>query len=216
MSAVRRILEDDFDRKCYSFSMGHINPAKLANFPEIEVYVLLSSSLTSCFDSKFAKNKEKINFIKSFCLIHSEFHVPVISLHELAIALDIQDYEGFSDFTLNFSHITSQEKEDGQNNKNGDENDSIFSTVTGSFVTKPSSSKVNSSTSSQELSIFSTPSIEFFQQREFQGLDPTASLEVSEINNEEDEESNQVSNGEVVIIQGDIGMASKYNKEINN
>jgi len=55
MSAVRRILEDDFDRKCYSFSMGHINPAKLANFPEIEIYVLLSSSLTSCFDSKFGK-----------------------------------------------------------------------------------------------------------------------------------------------------------------
>lgn len=28
-------------KKCYTFSMGRVTPAKLANFPEVDVFVLV-------------------------------------------------------------------------------------------------------------------------------------------------------------------------------
>lgn len=56
-------------KKPYTLSVGKLNPAKLANFPEVDVFVLVACPDTSLIDSK-------------------SFYKPVLTMYELELALN--------------------------------------------------------------------------------------------------------------------------------
>jgi diphthamide biosynthesis enzyme Dph1/Dph2-like protein len=58
-------------RKSYFFVMGKLNVAKMANFMEIDCYVLVSCPENSLIDSKVCKKQEKQK--QTFCLLTSSF-----------------------------------------------------------------------------------------------------------------------------------------------
>lgn len=49
-----RLLIKNSGRKSYTFAMGKLNVAKLANFPEIDVFVMVACPENSLLDSKVA------------------------------------------------------------------------------------------------------------------------------------------------------------------
>jgi diphthamide biosynthesis protein 2 len=51
MAHLRRLLSKA-QKKCYTISVGKLNPAKLANFMEIECFVLVACPENSVIDSK--------------------------------------------------------------------------------------------------------------------------------------------------------------------
>jgi diphthamide biosynthesis protein 2 len=67
--SLRRVLAP---RTSYTFVVGKINPAKLANFPEIECFIL-----TACPEHSLLSNEREL------------FHVPIITPAELLVALGV-------------------------------------------------------------------------------------------------------------------------------
>lgn len=51
MAHLRRLISKA-QKKCYTISVGKLNPAKLANFIEIESFVLVACPENSVIDSK--------------------------------------------------------------------------------------------------------------------------------------------------------------------
>ncbi|KAI8053998.1 putative diphthamide synthesis protein-domain-containing protein [Syncephalis plumigaleata] len=72
-------------KKFYFFSVGKLNVAKLANFPEIDVFVLVACPENSLIDGK-------------------DFYQPVITPFELELAL-VSGREWTGEFTVNFKEI---------------------------------------------------------------------------------------------------------------
>ena len=58
-------------KKCYTFLVGKPNVPKLANFPEIDVFVMVSCPETAIVDSK-------------------EFMQPIVTPYELEASLDFR------------------------------------------------------------------------------------------------------------------------------
>ena len=72
-------------KKYYTFAVGKLNPAKLANFPEIDVYTLIACPENSLLDCK-------------------DFYRPVITPFELEIALNsARQWTG--DYTTDFRQL---------------------------------------------------------------------------------------------------------------
>mmetsp|Transcript_47112 Transcript_47112/g.87846 ORF Transcript_47112/g.87846 Transcript_47112/m.87846 type:complete len:521 (-) Transcript_47112:251-1813(-) len=64
-------------KKCYTFSMGRVTPAKLANFPEVDVFVLVACAQTALVESK-------------------DFYAPVITPFEAELAFaSNREWPGF-------------------------------------------------------------------------------------------------------------------------
>lgn len=76
-------------RKSYLFVMGKLNVAKMANFMEIDCYVLVSCPENSLIDSKVNKKKIflHVNLLHFLFLLQQEFYRPIITPFELEIAL---------------------------------------------------------------------------------------------------------------------------------
>lgn len=72
-------------KKSYTFVMGRPNPAKLANFPECDVFVLVSCAQTALLDSK-------------------EFLAPVITPFEAMVAL-CRDSQWTGEYVMEFSDL---------------------------------------------------------------------------------------------------------------
>jgi Putative diphthamide synthesis protein len=70
--SLRRVLAP---RTSYTFVVGKINPAKLANFPEIECFIL-----TACPEHSLLSHEREL------------FHVPIITPAELLVALGVTDW----------------------------------------------------------------------------------------------------------------------------
>lgn len=72
-------------RKSYFFVMGKLNVAKMANFMEVDCYVLVSCPENSLIDSKVLV---KI-FLKRLLIILllQEFYRPIVTPYELELAL---------------------------------------------------------------------------------------------------------------------------------
>ncbi len=88
---LRRKIEES-GRRSYTFSVGRITPSKLANFPEVDVFVLVSCPQCSLLDSR-------------------EFYAPVITPYEAELALD----EGNAwpgNYSLDFNFLTLQGEEE--------------------------------------------------------------------------------------------------------
>ena len=87
VKAIQQIIDDD-GRSSYTFAVGKINPAKLANFAEIDVFVLVACREHSLLD------KERIDYGAT----------PVITPMELQIALGIQEW-GRQIYSLNCQDV---------------------------------------------------------------------------------------------------------------
>ena len=69
------------DKKVHAFCVGKLSDAKLGNFPEVEVFVVLG-----CGD-----------FLSSELLTaesRARFHCPLVTAHEVSLALDLDEWEG--------------------------------------------------------------------------------------------------------------------------
>jgi diphthamide biosynthesis protein 2 len=81
------------DKKTYTLLMGKPNPAKLANFPEIEVFVMVAEPQGLILDSK-------------------EFLAPIITPHEALLALTGQPFEAGS-YRLDYSELLRWQRDGG-------------------------------------------------------------------------------------------------------
>ncbi|WVF70225.1 diphthamide biosynthesis protein 2 [Kwoniella sp. CBS 6097] len=177
-------LREDLKRakkKSYTLSVGRLNPAKLANFAEVECFVLVGCNEGGVVDSR-------------------DFLAPIITPWELELALQGPDHVWAPEkWTLDLSKVledaqerSSAEKSDKQNGIDNDEEDDDeveFSIITGKMRTKKKFNNGSSATDSSEIPSegiqsltlrnqnFSLVRLEsagsnFLASREFKGLEP--------------------------------------------
>ena len=72
-------------KKCYTFVVGKLNVPKLANFPEVDVFVLVACAENSLIDS-------------------SEFYKPVVTPFEMELACN-PDREWTGDYAVDFREL---------------------------------------------------------------------------------------------------------------
>ncbi|KAL0075878.1 diphthamide biosynthesis protein 2 [Phycomyces blakesleeanus] len=119
-------------RKSYLFVMGKLNVAKMANFMEVDCYVLVACPENSLIDSK-------------------EFYRPIVTPFELEIAL-AKSKEWTGDYITDFSKLLpslrtddfTYDKEDEDGSSDEEEH---FSLITGQYKTRP----FNKNTNKQDL-----------------------------------------------------------------
>ena len=87
-----RALLSKHQKKSYTISVGKLNPAKLANFLEIECYVLVACPENSLIDAK-------------------EFYQPIVTPYELEVALGVGGRSWDGKYVLEFDQIL---RESGQ------------------------------------------------------------------------------------------------------
>ncbi|KAG8706963.1 Diphthamide biosynthesis protein 2 [Ceratobasidium sp. 394] len=171
MTHLRWILSKA-QKKSYTISVGKLNPAKLANFMEIECFVLVACPENSVIDSK-------------------EFYRPIVTPFELEIALG-EDRSWTGEYILDFDRILKgregQEdlvREQEANLEDDDPDRPTFSLITGTYrhakrygdprdntATDPSGSAVALRNNEGALSQVSTSAAsDFLHGRSFQGLE---------------------------------------------
>ncbi|KDQ53934.1 hypothetical protein JAAARDRAFT_418001 [Jaapia argillacea MUCL 33604] len=119
LTHIRNLLRKSH-KKSYTISLGKLNPSKLANFAEVEAWVMVACEEGSLVDSK-------------------EFLKPIVTPFELEIAL--REKESWTGrYVLDFESVLSGQTEDDENEKeaeSGEEGDDderpMFSTVTGKY-----------------------------------------------------------------------------------
>jgi len=176
VQSLQRIIQDA-DKSSYSFAVGKINPAKLANFAEIETFVIVACREHSLLDHE------------------REYPVPVITPMELEIALGNLEW-GAQAYSLDCQDVMIRQKDQKEetldNDKSGDPNDRedsgegdddedapYFSLVTGKYVSK---SNPTTAAASRDLDLKNLPgqgqvmeykseAANFLKQREYQGLE---------------------------------------------
>ncbi|KAJ3475610.1 hypothetical protein NLI96_g11724 [Meripilus lineatus] len=104
-------------KKSYTISVGKLNPAKLANFPEIECFVLVACPENSVVESK-------------------EFLQPIITPYELEIALQ-KEPNWTGRYELGFEQVLVSQSTNGNENEVSTEEEDleqpVFSLVTGTY-----------------------------------------------------------------------------------
>jgi len=153
-------------KKSYTFLMGKINPQKLANFPHIDVFVLVACPQNSLLDSK-------------------EFFKPIVTPHELEISLDRKQWS--TEYILSFSELAAQVI--NENISNGSD-EPHFSLVTGGLISNsvassqaPSASKdaIVSKAENRHITIrYSSPAGDKLMDQSFRGLEPSKGDRVPE------------------------------------
>ncbi|CAO3652063.1 unnamed protein product [Cunninghamella echinulata] len=162
-------------RKWYLFVMGKLNVAKMANFMEIDCYVLVACPENSLIDSK-------------------EFYRPIVTPFELEIAL-VKSQEWTGKYILDFSKLLPQLREDDfeydeEIDQGSSDEEGHFSLITGQYVSGPFQkikTKKDPNTESlisnltdltlrnQETSItqlMNSTAGEYLRSRSYRGLDP--------------------------------------------
>ncbi|KAJ4490628.1 putative diphthamide synthesis protein-domain-containing protein [Lentinula aciculospora] len=165
-------------KKSYTISVGKLNPSKLANFMEIECFVLVACPENSLIDAK-------------------DFYRPIITPYELEVALQAeQSWTG--KYILDFEELLAEYDLDDRaeavspvQNKGEDKNEDspVFSLVTGKYRHAkrfgPTTNEPNvSSSSSSSLALVQrsqdntltllndSAAGQFLQSRTYQGLEP--------------------------------------------
>ncbi|KAK7681839.1 hypothetical protein QCA50_015186 [Cerrena zonata] len=107
-------------KKSYTISVGKLNPAKLANFMEIECFVLVACPENSVIEAR-------------------EFLQPIVTPYELGIALQSEP-QWTGEYVLDFKNILDSESNSQQDtnnpneeNKPDDLDEPIFSLTTGKY-----------------------------------------------------------------------------------
>ncbi|KAG5637479.1 hypothetical protein H0H81_004450 [Sphagnurus paluster] len=106
-------------KKSYTISVGKLNPSKLANFLEIECFVLVACPENSIIEAK-------------------EFLRPIVTPFELEVALQaVPSWTGR--YVLDFEHLLINQQQKPELTQSGDKNESddpdrpVFSLVTGTY-----------------------------------------------------------------------------------
>ncbi|KAF9146857.1 Diphthamide biosynthesis protein 2 [Mortierella sp. GBA39] len=186
-----KVLIESKGKKAYTFVMGKLNVAKMANFMEIDCFVYVACPENSLIDSK-------------------EFYRPIVTPYELEIALS-KSREWTGDYVTNFQELlpdddkigvdkikisqaqldaaSDGEDEDGSDVDSDEDERPHFSLVTGQF--KQSKKYTTNKEDSKELSaliegskdltlrdkntsvatLMSSASGEYLQSRQFKGLE---------------------------------------------
>lgn len=157
VSSLRQVIQDA-GKASYTFAVGKINAAKLANFAEIDCYVLVACGENSLLDDE------------------RDLHVPVITPLELHIALGNTEWGVYSlDYNDFLGLYMSQ---DGTSTINNDEADAdadapYFSLATGTYMDTKTHGEIDLKAlpGKGQIIVHQSKAAEFLKQREFQGLD---------------------------------------------
>ena len=182
VSSVRKKIEDS-GRAAYTLVVGKVNIAKLANFGEIECFVLIS-----CGETSVLKDER-------------DFHVPIITPLELEIALGGKDWNGsascgtdFDEFLEDYypkaeeeeihdgaivcdGDLTANVNDENDDDDDNDDNDEpFFSPITGTYVSNPLSVKqsnhdVSSMPGGGQMTEYKSEAAEYWKKREYKGLE---------------------------------------------
>jgi hypothetical protein len=152
----------DAGKASYSFAVGKINPAKLANFAEIDCFVLVA-----CREHSLLSNER-------------EYHLPVITPLELDIALGNLTW-GAQSYSLDCQDVLGYRSTDKAEMESDDDDDApYFSLVTGKYV-KPAGTKTSEAPLELEhlpgkgqVTAYKSEAADFLKQREYQGLSTLA------------------------------------------
>ena len=208
VDALRNVIEEK-GRTQYTFAMGKVNPAKIANFAEIECFIMVA-----CAETSWLAEEEQ-----------REMHVPIITPLELHMALgsggpEVQwgecDYSlDYTDFLLKYEDRAEAENPGNngggkeQSPKNGDdctgeddeEDAPYFSLITGKYESGKKGTAegidLKALPGKGQLTTYKSEAAEFLKKREYRGLET------------------QIGETEVrAAIPGQQGIASKYNNDL--
>lgn len=184
LNAVNRIqtLARDRGIRTYLLSVGKINPAKLANFMEIDCFVFIGCPENSIYESR-------------------DFYKPLLSVFEAELALNPAWREQYPNFyAVDFNDILPNGKHFKEAVKSSDSNDDYdVSLVSGRVRTMNvnASDETNHNTSTEiekkHNQLMNTSSSAAFNSRSWTGLDPNLGQQEP-----------------VQITQGRSGIAIKY------
>lgn len=124
LSTLREHLIKVQNKKVYTISVGKLNPAKLANFQEIDVFVLIACPENSLVEAKDVQRSR-------------EFFKPIITPFELMTAFKGREWSG--NYVLDLEAVLGDidqadaEVKDDNDANNGDE-EPHFSLITGGLV----------------------------------------------------------------------------------
>lgn len=120
-------------RKVYTISVGKLSPAKLANFQEVDLFVLLACPENSLVDA-----------VDPTGLRSKEFYRPIVTPFEMMLALD-ESRSWTGEYVLDMERLinqegqsssANQEEEGGGDEEEEDEDRPHFSLVTGGYVSR--------------------------------------------------------------------------------
>lgn len=200
-------------RACYTLAMGKVNSAKIANFAEIDCFIMVA-----CAETSWLEEQEQ-----------REMHVPIITPLELYMALGSSESPevqwGTCEYSLNYNDFLqleqskddnkhNMEQQNGQkteangdtvkneNNELGEEEDApYFSLVTGKYETSTKGSEqedidLKALPGKGQLTTYKSEAAAFLQQRQYKGMET------------------QIGETEIrTAIPGQEGIASQYNTD---
>ena len=152
VSTLRNVI-DDAGKSCYTFAVGKINQAKLANFGEIDCFVLVACGENSLLDNE------------------RDLHVPVITPLELDIALGHVDW-GSMAYSLDYNDFLAMERSPAKTGDD-DEDSPYFSLVSGKYVDfkKTSALDLAALPGKGQLATYKSEAADYLKKREYQGLE---------------------------------------------
>lgn len=205
-----RLLVEESGRSCYTFAVGKVNVAKLANYAEIEAFVLIGCTESSVLDDE------------------REFHVPIVTPMELEVALGEREWDGFyshafSDFLgvsdnngdddayLSKSDLEDENKltkdasNDDNNEYESDGDEPFFSPISGKYESvggKAAQKYANnvdlrSLPGGGQVTEYKSGAAEFWQEREYKGLEAAVGTTAVQ-----------------AAVQGQTGIASDYGEVV--
>lgn len=187
VSSLRNVIETS-GRACYTFAVGKINGAKLANFGEIDCFVLVACNENSLLDGE------------------RDLHVPVITPLELDMALGNVEW-GSTAYSLDYNDFLEMQKKNGCHDadhttageEEEDEDVPYFSLVTGQYESK---NKARAGTDDINLKAlpgkgqitkYESAAADFLKKREYKGLEANVGKDEAQ-----------------AAVPGQIGIASDY------
>jgi diphthamide biosynthesis protein 2 len=97
-------------KKSYTISVGRLNPAKLANFAEVECFVLVACPENSLIDSKVIFLPRVRSSLTADG--EQEFFKPIVTPYELEIALGIDGTTWGRRYVLDFDELLAKERKE--------------------------------------------------------------------------------------------------------
>jgi diphthamide biosynthesis protein 2 len=174
-------------KRAYTFVVGQLNVAKLANFPDVDVFVLVACPENALVDSK-------------------EYYKPIATPYEAQLAL-VPGYEWSARYLLQFADLDFKEAE-SRGNESDDDGDEysdlpIYSLIDGTLKPNPksraaasSSTALTTTSATSNALVVGSHSAKSNSGRTWYGLEPRIG----------ETPASQV-------VQGEHGIASGYEKE---
>ena len=165
VTSLRQMLQQQ-GRASYTFVVGKINPAKLANFAEVDCFILVACPEHSLLEDD------------------REFPTPVITPLEACIGMGLLDWGSVSysldtkDYLALASSTQQGEGDGGESDGSAESDAPYFSLVTGRYESAPTKEKETTDLTALpgqgKLAVYQSAAADFLRQREYQGLEVQA------------------------------------------